>query len=191
MNGFQKTTRSGQRAPYQVIDLGMAGGYCPVYVVNSEQSDQAGHDLAMRLRAAYAHLRRRSNQAFSSFSMSSDQYVLLSVLAEDGEATQQHLVRRCYSDTATIGTMVSLLEAKRLVTRTPHPRDRRALRVKLTASGRRLAKEMRESSSTIRVQLAAIFNQKERQSLVEFLDRIAKAMRPAGRKTAAQLRRQK
>jgi len=139
----------------------------------------------MHLRAAYAHLRRRSNLTFSSFGMSSDQYVLLAVLAEDGEATQQHLVRRCYSDTATIGTMVSLLEAKGLVTRTPDPQDGRALRVKLTASGLRLAKEMRRSSSAIRVQLAAIFNQKERQSLVEFLDRIAKAMRPPGRKTAA------
>jgi len=104
----------------------------------------------MHLRAAYARLRRRSNLAFSPFGMTTDQYVLLTVLAQDSEATQQELVRLCYSDTATIGTMVSLLETKALVTRKPHPEDGRALRVKLTRSGQRLAEEMRRGSTGIR-----------------------------------------
>jgi DNA-binding MarR family transcriptional regulator len=138
----------------------------------------------MHLRGAYAHLRRRSSLAFSSFGMTSDQYVLLSVLAEAGGATQQDLVRRCYSDTATIGTMLSLLQAKGLVTRTPHPRDGRALKVRLTASGRRLAELMKQSSSSIRVELAAMFNQREMRSLIRLLDRVARAMRPPGRKPA-------
>src|SRR6476659_467645 len=106
--------------------------------------------MAMRMRAAYAHLRRSTNLALSSFGMTSDQFVLLTVLAEAGEATQQDLVRRCYSDTATIGTMVSLLERKRLLTRAPHPHDRRARAVKLTVSGRGLAEAMRVASARLR-----------------------------------------
>jgi DNA-binding MarR family transcriptional regulator len=148
-------------------------------------ANQRGHELAMHLRAAHAHLRRRSNLAFAPFGMTADQYVLLTVLAQDGEATQQELVRRCYSDTATIGTMVSLLEKKGLVTRTPHPEDGRAISVKLTRSGRRLAEEMRRSSTGIRTELTALFNEQELRTLMEFLDRLAGAMRPPGRKTAA------
>ena len=155
-------------------------------------ADQQGHELAMHLRAAYAHLRRRSNLAFASFGMTADQYVLLRVLAQDIEATQQELVRRCYSDTATIGTMVSLLQKKGLVTRTPHPEDGRAIRVKLTRSGRRLAEEMRRSSTGIRTELIALFNEHELRILMEFLGRLAAAMRPQTRRpTAPRTRRPK
>jgi len=155
-----------------------------VYVTSSQNADRRGHELAMRLRAAYAHLRRRSNLAFSSFGMTSDQYVLLSVLAEQGEATQQELVRRCSSDTATIGTMVSLLETKALVTRTPHPEDGRALSVKLTWAGRRRWQEMKRSGSSLRAELAGLFNERELGTLLGFLDRLAGAMRPHARRTA-------
>jgi DNA-binding MarR family transcriptional regulator len=138
----------------------------------------------MHLRAAHAHLRRRSNLAFSAFGMTADQYVLLTVLEESGEATQQELVRQCYSDTATIGTMVALLEAKGLVTRTPHPRDGRAMSVKLTTPGRRLTKEMTQASSSVRTHMAALFNEQELQALIEFLDRLAGAMPPLVRRSA-------
>jgi DNA-binding MarR family transcriptional regulator len=138
----------------------------------------------MHLRAAHAHLRRRSNLAFSAFGMTADQYVLLTVLEESGEATQQELVRQCYSDTATIGTMVALLEAKGLVTRTPHPRDGRALSVRLTTPGRRLTKEMTHASSGLRTRMAALFNEQELRALIQFLDRLAGAMPPPGRRTS-------
>jgi DNA-binding MarR family transcriptional regulator len=161
-------------------------------VTSKNHCDQLGHQLAMHLRAAYTHLRRRSNLAFSSSGMTTDQYVLLTVLVHDGQATQQELVRRCHSDTATIGTMVSLLEEKGLVTRTPHPQDGRALSVELTRSGRRLAEEMRRSSSGLRIELAALFNEQEMRTLIEFLSRLAGAMPPPARKTAGtQLRRLK
>jgi len=139
----------------------------------------------MHLRAAHAHLRRRSNLAFSLFGMTTDQFVLLTVLAELGQATQQELVRRCYSDTATIGAMLSLLETKRLITRTPHPRDGRARRVRLTGPGRALAQALRRGSFRIRADLAALFKEQEMRALLEFLSRIAGAMRPPGRGTTA------
>jgi DNA-binding MarR family transcriptional regulator len=139
----------------------------------------------MHLRGAYARLRRRSNIVFSSFGMTTDQYVLLTVLSEDGKATQQELVRRCFSDTATIGAMVSLLEEKGLVARMPHPQDGRALSVELTLAGRRLAEEMRRSSSSLRVDMAELFNKQELQTFISFLDRLAGAMRPPGRRKTA------
>jgi len=140
--------------------------------------------LAMNLRAAYAHLRRRSNLVFAPFEMTSDQYVLLTVLAQQGEATQQELVRECYSDTATIGTMVARLQEKGLISRTPHPKDGRAWRVGLTRSGQRLTEAMRRSSSRLRAKLVRLFNERELQMLMEFLARLAGALRPPARRAA-------
>ena len=154
---------------------------CIVYVTSRFAAQQLGHQLAMHLRAAHAHLRRHSNLAFGPFGMTADQYVLLTVLEEQGEATQQELVRRCYSDTATIGTMVSLLQAKGFVTRMPHPQDGRALRVSLTPQGVRLARHMRRSSAWVRSELVALFSEKELRTLIEFLARVAGAMHPPRR----------
>ena len=81
--------------------------------------------------------------------------------------------------------MVSLLQQKGLLTRTPHPRDGRARRVRLSSSGRRLLQEMSQGSKNIRLELAALFNPKEQRTLIEFLDRLAKAMRPPARKAPA------
>jgi DNA-binding MarR family transcriptional regulator len=139
----------------------------------------------MHIRAAAVHLRRRSNQAFAPFGMTTDQYVLLTVLTEHRKATQQDLVARCFSDTATIGAMASLLEAKGLVTRMPHAQDRRALNVQLTQAGRRLAKELRRSSSDLRAELTSLFSAQELPMLIEFLGRLAGAMRPALRRTSS------
>jgi DNA-binding MarR family transcriptional regulator len=121
--------------------------------------------------------------------MTADQFVLLMVLAEDGQATQQELVRRCSSDTATIGTMLSLLESKGIVDRVRHPEDGRARNVRLTRAGRRLAAEMRRCSTGIRSELAGLFNKQEMRSLIEFLDRIVGAMRPVMRRRAVLPRR--
>ncbi len=181
---------SRQRQAAFPLDRGPGRGNCAAYVTSRIAADQLGHELAMRLRAAYSHLRRSSNWVLSSFGMTSDQYVLLTVLAQEGEATQQGLVRRCYSDTATVGTMVSLLEAKGLLTRTPHPRDGRARSVKLTRTGHALAEKMRRGSSDLRVNLVGLFEEQELRTLIEFLERLAGAMRPPARKTTAARSRQ-
>jgi DNA-binding MarR family transcriptional regulator len=121
--------------------------------------------------------------------MTTDQYVLLSVLTGSEDLTQQELVKRCYSDTATIGAMLLLLEGKGIVTRTPHPRDGRALRVSLTRAGRRMAEEMRTSSSSLRAELASLFNEEEHEILIEYLSRLEGALRPPRRGTPTSRRR--
>jgi len=139
----------------------------------------------MHLRAASAHLRRRSNLAFAPFGLTTDQYVVLTVLAGQGESTQQELVRRCFSDTATMGAMLTLLEGKGLVTRAPHPHDGRARSVKLTLAGETLAKDMWRGSSAVRTSLAAPFTTEELRTFIGFLDRLAGALPPPRRKAVA------
>ncbi len=139
----------------------------------------------MHLRAASAHLRRCSNLAFAPFGMTTDQYVVLTVLTEKGEATQQELVRRCFSDTATMGAMLALIEGKGLITRAPHPHDGRARSVKLTSAGETLARDMWRASSAVRTSLAAPFTTEELHTFIGFLDRLAGALPPPRRKALA------
>src|SRR4051812_35769824 len=42
---------------------------------------QAGHNLALGLRAAYLWMHRRANAVFSRFGLTADQFVLLTALA--------------------------------------------------------------------------------------------------------------
>lgn len=146
--------------------------------------DELGHQIAMRLRAAYARMRRQSNLAFSEFGMTTDQFVLMTVLYRDGEASQQELVQRCFSDTATIGAMVVLLESKGLVSRKPHPEDGRAWSVELTATGQDLTKQMNDASSEIRIKLARLFSSQESMMFMEYLERLSGSIELPKRKSA-------
>lgn len=120
--------------------------------------------------------------------MTADQYVVLTVLSEVPEATQQTLAARCYSDTATMGAMITLLESKGWVSRVPHPWDRRAWSVRITPPGRALARRMRRASAALRVELAGLFDPEELAVLLRCLERLAGAMRPARRRASGQKR---
>jgi hypothetical protein len=61
-------------------------------------------------------------------------------------------------------------------------RDGRARHVKLTYAGRTLAEKMRRRSCGLRANLVALFDEQEFRTMLEFLERVAGAMRPPGRK---------
>ena len=142
----------------------------------------------MRLRAAYSFFRRRTSAELAPLGMSADQFVLLTVLAQDGPATQQELVRRCPSDTTTLGAMVALLETKKLVKRQAHAADGRAWVVSLTRAGRARQKQLWDGTEDLRAELTGLFRPDEAHLLLQLLDRIIGALEPPtsrSRKTAA------
>ncbi len=132
----------------------------------------------MGLRAAYAYFRRRSNASLEAHGATSDQFVLLTVLAGLGEATQQELVRECHSDTTTVGTMTVLMEERGWVARTAHEGDGRAWRVRLTPQGRALQRRLWKASDGVRQELEGCLDANERALLAQFLERILQVMRP-------------
>lgn len=137
----------------------------------------------MRLRGAYSFFRRRANLALAPLGMSSDQFVLLAVLAKNGPATQQELVRRCHSDATTLGAMLVLLETKGLVKRKAHARDGRSWIVSLSKAGEALQKDLWNCGDSVRAELEVLFSPGEKRLLLELLDRIIEAMRPQRRRT--------
>lgn len=66
------------------------------------------------------------------------QLFVLQVLAEGPMPTVNALAARTHTTQATVSTVLSRLEKRALVTRTPHAGDRRRSVVALTAAGRRL-----------------------------------------------------
>lgn len=137
--------------------------------------------LGMRLRAAYLTFHRRANAHFEPFGMTADQFVVLSIVAEERGLTQREIVERASSDPNTIGAILLKLEDKGLVRRDDHPRDRRAYCVQVTDQGRKVYRQRTTGSQSLREELDALFTPKERYLLAAWLARIPPAMDAARR----------
>jgi DNA-binding MarR family transcriptional regulator len=142
--------------------------------------------LGMRLRVAYLTMHRRFNGRFAAGGATADQFVLLTLLAEEDGITQRELARRCASDANTITAMLGRLERARLVTRRPHATDGRARCVHLTPAGREKQKELAAASTALHSRMEDLFSVEERATLEALLARLATGMAPPprGRDTA-------
>lgn len=140
----------------------------------------SGHEMAMGLRAAYWAMHRRTEAGLAALGVTADQFVLLSLLAEQDGITQQELVRRASSDANTVRAMLVRLEGRGLVTRRRHPTDGRALSVTLTRKGRQTHERLWRQGESVRAGLLAALGPRDSDTLLEFLNRICEAMAEGG-----------
>lgn len=141
--------------------------------------------LGMRLRVAYLTMHRRFNGQFAAAGATADQFVLLTLLAEEDGVTQRELARRCASDANTITAMLGRLERQRLVERRPHATDGRARCVHLTEAGRTLQERLARESAALHQRLEGLLSADELAQLAELLERLAAGMTPPGRSSPA------
>lgn len=80
------------------------------------------------------------------FNITIDQWEILVILWETEGITQKELAERLYKDQANIARMLFKLEQKGFIHRTTHEKDRRSLRVYLTAEGRDIKDNILEPS---------------------------------------------
>ena len=114
-----------------------------------------GHEFAMLLRKAYLTFHRRANARIIKSGITADQFVALTMLAQEEGITQITLVERTASDANTVTAILRLLERRGLVRREAHARDGRARCVFLTSKGRRLQRRLTEEADLM---LAALWN---------------------------------
>jgi DNA-binding MarR family transcriptional regulator len=126
----------------------------------------------MRLRGAYLTFHRMANAHFAPFGVTADQFVVLTLLAEEDGLTQREIVARAYSDPNTIGEMLTRLEGKKLVRRERHPTDGRARIVRLTPKGRALQKQLWASWEEPLQAIDSAFGAKELKALKGLLARM-------------------
>ena len=77
------------------------------------------------------------------------QYMLLMSLLEEGDQKMNSLARLLKTSTPSVTNLVDKLEAAGYVRRLPHPGDRRAHIIKLTAKGREFVDRFRKESLSI------------------------------------------
>jgi DNA-binding MarR family transcriptional regulator len=143
--------------------------------------------LGVRLRGAYLSMHRSFQAHCAQFGATADQFVVLTMLAEEDGITQQELARRIFSDPNTVTAMLTLLETRGLVTREDHDADGRAWCVYLTAKGRRFQRTLNESANPLHARLRQAVPPEQLDTVLNILQQIAEAMAPPeGRSRKAQ-----
>jgi DNA-binding MarR family transcriptional regulator len=135
-------------------------------------------ELADRLHSAALHLMRRLRREDDASGLPAPQLSALSVIVFGGPITLGALAAAEQVRPPTITKLVTTLERDGLVVREADPDDRRIVRVRATARGRRLLHDGRERRvASLAASLAAL-PVKEREALarvVPILERIARA----------------
>lgn len=132
--------------------------------------------LGMRLRCAYLSMHRRFQAHCAEFGVTADQFVVMSLLAEEDGIIQKELVLRIHSDANTIAALLGLLEEKGLIRRVCAEHDGRARCVHLTPKGRRLHGELAGSSEELHRQLRKAVPPEDLPTLLRYLQSIAEVM---------------
>lgn len=99
----------------------------------------AGYELVSAILATSAAFLRESQRLFRPVGLTGAQYNLLNVVARSPEGlSQRELSERLVVDRSNVTGLLDRMERAGWVRRRDHPADRRAYRVVLTPSGRRL-----------------------------------------------------
>ena len=115
--------------------------------------------------------------ALESVGLTPALFGLLNLLGSLDGANQQELGRAMGVDPSTMVALIDELEAAGLAKRQPHPTDRRARAVALTAKGRRIRDRGRQMASQVEDEVLGGLSAAERRDLLRLL-RLAHSSAP-------------
>jgi len=118
-------------------------------------------------------IQSKLNQRFKAYNLTLPQFNVLRILRgqHPRPASVQLLIQRMLDKTSNASRIVDKLEAKKLVTRTVNPRDRRLVDVLITEAGLALLRKMDEANVVDNIGLEHL-SPEEARLLSEMLDRI-------------------
>jgi DNA-binding MarR family transcriptional regulator len=111
----------------------------------------------------------RVAEALESLGLTPALFGLLNLLGRMEGANQQELGTAMGVDPSTMVALIDELEAKGLAKRQPHPKDRRARSVVLTAKGRRLRERGRQMASQVEDEVLGGLSAADRKELLRLL----------------------
>ena len=134
-------------------------------------------------RHAPGHLIRRAHQVSvaifmeetSGYDVTPVQFAILNALLEDPGADQVTLARKVAFDAATIGSVITRLEARGWVRREAHAGDRRRKRLWVTPEGAEAAQKMKRRVGRVQSRILEPLDDAEREQLVVLLERLVAA----------------
>ena len=108
-----------------------------------------------------------------------DQWLVLQVLLEHDDLTQQEIAERVFKDQASVARMLSLLLKRGLLSAVPLPHDGRRTRLRVTADGHRMLAAVQPIVLSNRALALAGIPAADLALLQQVLERIARNCAPA------------
>ncbi len=132
---------------------------------HSEIAEFAGQLLFRLWRASHT----RTAEALESLGLTPALFALLNVLGAREGAMQQEIGAAMGIDRSTMVVLIDELETKHLAKRRPHPSDRRAREVTITAKGRQVLQRARNAALQVEGEVLRGLTIDERNELVALL----------------------
>jgi len=128
--------------------------------------------LPYRLSVAANAVSQVIARAYEAAGLKTNEWRLMAVLAEDGELSQQAIVRRTKLDKVSVSRAAQGLESRGLVRRAQDPADARSLRLTLTPAGKRLHAKVAPAALSLATELVEGIDPEELRALDRLLVRI-------------------
>lgn len=106
------------------------------------------------------------------FNVTAVQAMVINFLFDEDKVPSRRLGERTKLDSATLTGILDRLEAMELVKRIPHPEDRRAILVCLTAKGKKLATELRKTMEQANREFLQTLTAKEAAAFKSLLNKV-------------------
>lgn len=130
------------------------------------------------IRQAQTASYNRLTDRLKAFHLTATEYMVMSILGHREELSSAQLSRRFSVTPQTMMRLVIGLEAKRLIARAESPENRRILRIRLTAEGRRVLDRCEIAVDEVEDSMLAGFSAKEVATFRAALEKFDAQNRP-------------
>ena len=124
------------------------------------------HHLWMK---TYLQMKRLVTAQAMPLGLSPGQPKILEFLAKYGEHEQKDIASYCEIEPATVGNILTRMEAAGLIVRRNRPNNRRSLYVSLTERGEEMARMVGEIFASAEAQITSALTEEERETLFQLL----------------------
>jgi MarR family transcriptional regulator, multiple antibiotic resistance protein MarR len=144
---------------------GAAGYYTP-------ETYAAEDSIGYLIAATRTRLFRALDVELGDLGFTAAQWPILRAVADGGAPIAADLCRKLNYDTGSMTRMLNRLEEKGVIVRAPAEDDRRIVRVRMTAAGRRIYPKLRDATLRVLNNLVAGFSATEVRQMHEQLRRM-------------------
>ena len=141
--------------------------------MSAEQPLDLGRIYLRLLRRTFLRIERLSAGLIEPHGLTNAQFLALLLIRDNEGLSQVELTGELDSDQNTVSALVRRMAARGLVSRTPHPTDRRAVRLVVTEAGAALVNQTLADVDRLSLKLAALTPAAHKEAIASWLDQIA------------------
>lgn len=140
-------------------------------------SERLSTEAVINLLRANSLVSAELNQLLRPFDLSISTFNVLMILEGSKDPLCPHQIgERLLVTRGTVTGLLDSLESKKLITRSPHPKDRRMLQIELTKKGRDLLQEVWRIHFPGEKQLMSCLTRKDKAELISILGKVQDAL---------------